>query len=240
MKKYFLPITMLLLLAGSASYAWMGAGQMAGSVPVAGSDTVSFRSYDANDNGGAATTVVVTKPSGTVEGDIMIAFITADIDNTITPPDGWAQIDTALYTTTLESWAYYKIAGASEGADYTWTGTSDNLIGHILTFSKTGGTWADPSGAGLHSSATANAAEITTGSVTALAGSFLVCGFSNEGSGTVSTPPADMTLTETIAMVAALSQAVYYESRSAGAVTKTITWAASEQLSAIAVVVGLQ
>ena len=36
MKKYFLPIALILLLAGSASYAWMGAGQMAGSVPAAG------------------------------------------------------------------------------------------------------------------------------------------------------------------------------------------------------------
>ena len=43
MKKYFLPIALLLLLAGSASYAWMGAGQMTGSVPVASAPTLVAR-----------------------------------------------------------------------------------------------------------------------------------------------------------------------------------------------------
>ena len=51
MKKYFLPIALLLLLAGSASYAWMGAGQMAGSVPVGVCSTDTDEALYSQDTG---------------------------------------------------------------------------------------------------------------------------------------------------------------------------------------------
>ena len=53
MKKYFVPIALILLLAGSASYAWMGAGQMAGSVPVSGVTPTASYALDAAGGSGS-------------------------------------------------------------------------------------------------------------------------------------------------------------------------------------------
>ncbi len=74
-----------------------------------------------------ATSLVVTKPTGVVEKDVLIASFAASSNSaTITPPTGWSLIsDTsqaAVNTSRLST--YYKVASSSEPATYTWTVSS--------------------------------------------------------------------------------------------------------------------
>lgn len=85
----------------------------------------SFRAALGGNNGGGASTLVLTKPSSPstiVAGDVMIAVVTVrgGTDTTITPPSGWALINSNDSTTEIKSSTYYKVATASEGNSYSW------------------------------------------------------------------------------------------------------------------------
>src|SRR5262245_25396074 len=66
---------------------------------------------------------VCNKPTGTLENDIMIAVCAASPGQTLTPPGpggaGWSTL--FLEPTTNEFGVWWKRAGASEPANYTWT-----------------------------------------------------------------------------------------------------------------------
>jgi hypothetical protein len=83
---------------------------------------------------GSTNTLVISKPSGTIEGDLMVAFMTAEDSRTWTGDTGWTEV--AIRTTGPSTRVAYKIAGASEGSSYTFTisGTPSNVNGTILTF----------------------------------------------------------------------------------------------------------
>lgn len=78
-----------------------------------------------------ANNVVITKPSGLIVGDLLIAFVFyQDGGITITPPSGW----TTLRTTTdgnIAIWSFYKIATSTETAatDFTFGASSSIEIG---------------------------------------------------------------------------------------------------------------
>lgn len=66
-------------------------------------------------------TFVATKPTGTVQNDVMITFLMNYDAAPISAPSGWTQI--ALVDNTavsLRLYAYYKVAGASEPSSYSW------------------------------------------------------------------------------------------------------------------------
>ncbi len=82
------------------------------------------------------TSCTVTKPSGTVEGDLMVAFVGKDDDPSISEPSGWTQVrenDSGVDGPRLG--AYYKVAGSGEPADYTWTADSENWYAIIYRVS---------------------------------------------------------------------------------------------------------
>ncbi|HLG04977.1 MAG TPA: autotransporter-associated beta strand repeat-containing protein, partial [Gemmatimonadales bacterium] len=86
-----------------------------------------------------ATSLVISKPSGTVEGDVMIAAVAVRPNTaTITAPSGWTLIRRTNNTNaTANSQATYrKVAGSSEPSSYTWTlGSSPTGgAGGIMTF----------------------------------------------------------------------------------------------------------
>ncbi len=73
-------------------------------------------------NGGqsaGADSTVITKPTGVVNGDFMLAGLTCPSDQTITPPSGWTQLATYDFATEYRLRLWYKRA-SSEGASYTW------------------------------------------------------------------------------------------------------------------------
>ena len=84
-----------------------------------------------------ATTVTITKPTGTVDGDVMIAVIvcTGGSGATITAPTGWTQRTLGNNLTNIKTQTCFKVA-SGEGADYTWTFDTDrNACGAIVTYS---------------------------------------------------------------------------------------------------------
>ena len=83
------------------------------------------------------TTLTITKPSGTVDGDLLIAQIGTP-GNSINTPAGWTLIK--IGSNFGVSRLFSKQAGASEPATYSWTigatsGTQDSASGGIMRIS---------------------------------------------------------------------------------------------------------
>ncbi|MBX4192571.1 LamG domain-containing protein [Candidatus Parcubacteria bacterium] len=79
------------------------------------STTATSTSVSSND-------ITLAKPSGTVEGDFLLAGIALD-DGTpsLTAPSGWTPIARTNNDVDASLASYYKVAGASEPSSYTWT-----------------------------------------------------------------------------------------------------------------------
>jgi hypothetical protein len=72
----------------------------------------------------ASTSVILNKPSAVVSGDVMLAQLTtkgaSGVLPTITPPSGWALVRNDANGTAMQQAIYWKAAGSSEPASYTW------------------------------------------------------------------------------------------------------------------------
>lgn len=85
----------------------------------------------------SSSSITINKPTGTVENDLMLAFLSLDAgpggaswDNLT----GWTRVAT---NGASGRWVavYYKVAGASEGSSYTFTNPNTNqMYGTILTY----------------------------------------------------------------------------------------------------------
>jgi hypothetical protein len=78
--------------------------------------------------------VVVNKPTGTVNGDLMLAVFlhaTGTTDVNLSAPAGWTMIGTAGINGDLNGKAWYKVA-ASEGASYTFTSSPSNVCAIMI------------------------------------------------------------------------------------------------------------
>lgn len=72
-------------------------------------------------NSASSASATVSKPTNTAQNDIMFAVIMRTSSTApTTVPSGWVSAGTHSYTTIYRQDLYYKIAGASEGASYTW------------------------------------------------------------------------------------------------------------------------
>lgn len=100
---------------------------------------LSFRSANSGtDQSGATASIAVNKPTGTVQDDLLDAtFVTFIAAPTAAPthtlPSGWQVAATGTFT--ILGGAYngrvtraYKIAGASEGASYTFTASANCIL----------------------------------------------------------------------------------------------------------------
>jgi hypothetical protein len=88
-------------------------------------------------NSGASTTssFALNVPSGTLSGDMMIANIgTSNGTADVTPPSGWTKISAPTTTGTTQA-VYYRVAGSSEPASYTWTCSSDYVAATCVSYS---------------------------------------------------------------------------------------------------------
>lgn len=89
-----------------------------------------------------ATPNVGPKPTGTAEGDLMIAHVWAYEETVTAAPTGWTLLeqqstnDVEGQPEVFNAYLYIKEAGASEPADYTWTtsGPSTNRRVVIATY----------------------------------------------------------------------------------------------------------
>jgi hypothetical protein len=100
-------------------------------------NTITFRAASNGNNGAGSSTLVLNKPAGTVANDVMIAHVSAAgaAATTITLPTGWNVIRRDNSTSSVASVAYFKVAGASEPATYTWTiSPSNSASGGIASY----------------------------------------------------------------------------------------------------------
>lgn len=112
--------------------------------------------------------MTLNKPTGTAAGDLMIASIsTSGWYSANSGPSGW----TELSSNGSSSTTYWKVATASEGSSYTFTGPSGggNLAGGILTF--TGVDPNDPIGDAQQTTSGTAAAVTFPNATSTLAGS---------------------------------------------------------------------
>lgn len=81
---------------------------------------------------GSASSVVITKPTGTADGDLLVAIIGA-IDSISAGPSGWTLTAGSPATNSqgFDVYCYYKTA-SSEGASYTWTMNSSTPCGGVI------------------------------------------------------------------------------------------------------------
>jgi hypothetical protein len=96
-------------------------------------------------SGGAATSLTINKPANVVAGDLLVAQVSTSTAQALTPPSGWAlasntvgggSLNGSTTTTVVQQNIYLKMATASEGASYQWTGTSAEFAGGILAINK--------------------------------------------------------------------------------------------------------
>lgn len=89
--------------------------------------------------GTAAGTVTLSAPSGTADGDVLVASITADMNPSMTSvPAGWTPIVNALginssSTSGARIFAYYHVVGPADPQSYGWTLSSAVKWGAGLT-----------------------------------------------------------------------------------------------------------
>lgn len=193
--------------------------------------TITLRGQD-NSQSNGATELTVNRPTGTVDGDLLIMFCATD-DNAaavLTPPSGWTQISTGTETdfgpsaTDFSSEMWWRQA-SSEPTTYQVTQVkSDQFTLTIAAFYESGGLvdWTEEDNAfGKVDSANA----ITSPSVTGVANSLLYIGYpTDDDDQTLNVAPSGMTAVHSQLITTSTTQNAYYELVNAGAVTRTITY----------------
>ena len=145
-------------------------------------DTINVRANIPSSTVPSDTTITLTKPTGTVDGNLLIAMIGVHSAVAITAPAGWSAL-TARDGTDSRYNMYYKIA-ASEGASWDWTvGAADQLVGAVICLTGNHATPIDDS-----DSTTGFSTPAATSSVTNV---MVVAGFGVEHPATW-TPPTGM------------------------------------------------
>ncbi|MBM3862709.1 MAG: hypothetical protein FJ385_01975, partial [Verrucomicrobia bacterium] len=164
-----------------------------------------------NKSKGSPSTIVIDKPSGVVEGDVMLASITMNSQNLgdIAPPTGWTTISEENLNPTATNnktrgGVFYKVAGASEGVSYTFNlsanitnNDSNGASGAIVAFSGVESSPIDAQGTilvGAAGSQSVSANAITTNSPNAAVVMFgMVGGASQTWSNWSTTSPGSLT-----------------------------------------------
>ena len=163
-------------------------------MPVVASAAISYGS--GNTATTTNTTLRLTKPSGTSQGDLLLVQITRNGGGSVTTPAGWTKLVETNQGTNMGQTILYKVAGASEGASYAFTinygGPGRRAVGAILRY--TGVDRASPIAASSANSA-ATGTTLTANSVNAPANSRIVAcyGTDNYTGAGYPTTPAGMT-----------------------------------------------
>ena len=155
---------------------------------------ISFRAAASAAAPSGTLSLTVNVPTGTTTADVMVASIAVRPNTaTITAPAGWTllrRVNNASATASSLA-VYYRVAGASEPANYTWTfSTSTGSAGGIQTFSNVDTTTPINVDAGQNTASGLNHA--TPSVTTTVANAMLVTSHDFSSSATW-TPPAGMT-----------------------------------------------
>jgi hypothetical protein len=144
--------------------------------------TISFR--DAQSAVGAPT-ATVTKPTGTVDGDLLVCSVVTSSGGVVTPPSGFTLIRSTAFNGAANTLAtYYKVA-SGEGASYAITGSTST--GAVIACFTGFASWATDGEGGQANTASAS---VTAPTISPAAAHDLLvwCGASH-GGGAIGAPP---------------------------------------------------
>lgn len=230
--KKILRILIALLFIPSLCFA--GANSvMVSFVPASGgggTPTLSFVD-NSSTSGSFATTLTLSVPSGTSDGDIMIASVSDDTDHAVTC-SGWTEITNDSVTSSRNT-VFYRIA-SSEPASYDFTTSASSVkAGNISTFEKTGGTWDIEA----YSSVVTDVGNttLTSTAITTTNNSIYYTSWSNDGSISVTTGPSGMTLVANVSASSVKNDTYYQMITTGSSVSKSITYASNEDITCIAI-----
>lgn len=151
---------------------------------------VTFRASTTQGSSALQTNLVMTTPTGTVSGDLLIATITVG-NRTITTPSGWT-LAKFINDSTAGSYLYvfYRILAAAPASTYTFTASNQTgWDGCMASYSG-----VTSVGASAIQTNVTSSTNIIAPSVTATGGSKLFCCFSEDGATGTITAPTGMTL----------------------------------------------
>jgi RHS repeat-associated protein len=146
---------------------------------------------------GSASSVTINRPTGAVDGDVLVAHVVVRANPTITPPSGWTHVDTATVTggalaVKIRAAVYVHTATGGDPTAWTWTFSSTNQVAASIS-AYSGVDPADP--VDVHATATEtsvttshDAASVTTTETDAR----LITAYGIAGP-TATTPAASMT-----------------------------------------------
>lgn len=165
------------------------------------SSSIVFKAASKAYNLSDPVSLSVTKPSGVVANDTLVAFVDVKGQRTLSTPSGWTAVRAAEASGSANSdaklYSFWKTAGSSEPASYTFTQDNGGDIAAVI-FAFTGCDTVAPvdvsGGANALTGSTITAPSVTTTG----ANRMLVCGFAfNPGQTNTTTysisPPAGMT-----------------------------------------------
>ncbi len=99
---------------------------------------VTYHGFTESMDGGSTTQIVINKPAGTTTGDLLIAAVATDGNTsaTLSAPAGWTLIDRSNQGGEVSLGVWWKIAGGSEPASFTFTWSGgEEVYGWIMRFS---------------------------------------------------------------------------------------------------------
>lgn len=143
-----------------------------------------------------AGNINVSKPSGAVDGDLLLAVCFADPDGAaVTAPAGWTLVGSAFAPAGIGFGRVYRKAASGEPASYTFTGSAGSS-NNVIVLAVTGHDSATPIDvAATWGSGAASASHIAPSVSPTGSDSLLVCGWYGLTTGAASTytPPGTMT-----------------------------------------------
>src|SRR5262245_16507520 len=158
---------------------------------------VAFRNVQTNVNP-ASTTNVVTKPTGTADGDILVLRVGYDpggvnFPTTITPPSGFTEVSSGsgIFGTWTQK-VYWKLAGGSEPANYTVT-FGDSCYSSVDISAFSGCDTTTPIGSGEDTVTTGTGTTSTGTGVTASRDSSMLIHYAVSSVGARTSGPSGMT-----------------------------------------------
>lgn len=193
-------------------------------------------------NSDTVTSFAINKPTGTLQDDLMLAGIAirntgAVSEVTVTPPSGWTLILRTQQAFDYALLSFYKVAGSSEPASYTWTlGTATDATGGIASYDNVD--TSAPIEASAASDNTPASTTATAPSISGTANNLLVILYGMNGiTGDFSTPTGMTERFDTgaalVSVSAALSDVILSGSGATGARTSTISYSSESMGQAI-------
>lgn len=123
---------------GNKTLVWNASGNVSGSqLQITNEPSIApeFVGSDKTQTTSGTTSLTINKPSGTIQGDLMVAVMAStSITNVLwSGATGWTEVADQGAPPSLR--IAYKVAGASEGSSYTFTHAASALLsGCILTY----------------------------------------------------------------------------------------------------------